>query len=105
MLVHRDEDAKSEASTNKDKDRESISIISSIFQSIKCSEDIVDAAKSKVGDIIYLSSFLCCDSVIDSHNSSKQKEKERNCRIVQRNAELLAYLYYHLKFSEFTCYL
>jgi hypothetical protein len=57
MLVHRDEEAKSEASTNKDKDRESISIISSIFQSIKCSEDIVDAAKSKVGDIIYLSSF------------------------------------------------
>lgn len=57
MLVHRDEDAKSEASTNKEKDRESISIISSIFQSIKCSEDIVDAAKSKVRDIIYLSSF------------------------------------------------
>lgn len=57
MLVHRDEDTKSEASTNKEKDRESISIISSILQSIKCSEDIVDAAKSKVGDIIYLSSF------------------------------------------------
>jgi hypothetical protein len=57
MLVHRDEDTKSEASSNKEKDRESISIISSIFQSIKCSEDIVDAAKSKVGDIIYLSLF------------------------------------------------
>ncbi|XP_062162943.1 sister chromatid cohesion protein PDS5 homolog A [Alnus glutinosa] len=47
MLVHRDEDTKSEASSNKEKDRESISIISSIFQSIKCSEDIVDTAKSK----------------------------------------------------------
>lgn len=47
MLVHRDEDVKSEASTNAVKD--SIFAIFSIFQSIKCSEDIVDAAKSKVG--------------------------------------------------------
>lgn len=48
MLVHGDEDAKSEASTNKEKERESISVIRSLFQSIKCSEDVVDAAKSKV---------------------------------------------------------
>lgn len=47
MLVHRDEDAKSEASTNKEKEKEIISVINSIFHSIKCSEDVVDAAKSK----------------------------------------------------------
>lgn len=47
MLVHRDEDVKSEVSTNAVKDI--IFAIVSIFQSIKCSEDIVDAAKSKVG--------------------------------------------------------
>lgn len=44
MLIHKDEDVKSEASN-----KESISVIISIFHSIKCSEDIVDAAKSKVG--------------------------------------------------------
>lgn len=43
MLIHKDEDVKSEASN-----KESISVIISIFRSIKCSEDIVDAAKSKV---------------------------------------------------------
>lgn len=48
MLLHGDEDAKAEASTNKEKEIESISVIVSIFQSIKCSADIVDAAKSKV---------------------------------------------------------
>ncbi|XP_024047866.1 sister chromatid cohesion protein PDS5 homolog A isoform X1 [Citrus clementina] len=42
MLIHKDEDVKSEASN-----KESISVIISIFRSIKCSEDIVDAAKSK----------------------------------------------------------
>lgn len=42
MLIHKDEDVKSEASN-----KESISVIISIFHSIKCSEDIVDAAKSK----------------------------------------------------------
>ncbi|KAG6695602.1 hypothetical protein I3843_09G106700 [Carya illinoinensis] len=47
MLLHGDEDAKAEASTNKEKEIESISVIVSIFQSIKCSADIVDAAKSK----------------------------------------------------------
>ncbi|GMY36602.1 sister chromatid cohesion protein PDS5 homolog A isoform X4 [Fagus crenata] len=47
MLVHRDEDAKSEASTNMEKEREIMSVINSIFHCIKCSEDVVDAAKSK----------------------------------------------------------
>ncbi|PON57633.1 Coatomer beta subunit [Parasponia andersonii] len=45
MLVHRDEDVKSEASSNVLK--ETILAIISIFQSIKQSEDVVDAAKSK----------------------------------------------------------
>lgn len=42
MLIHKDEDVKSEASN-----KESLSVIISIFRSIKCSEDIVDTAKSK----------------------------------------------------------
>nr|KJB68483.1 hypothetical protein B456_010G248500 [Gossypium raimondii] len=45
MLVNKDEDAKSEADANKEK--ENISMIFSIFKSIKHSEDIVDATKSK----------------------------------------------------------
>ncbi|KAM1033682.1 hypothetical protein FF1_037151 [Malus domestica] len=45
MLVHRDDDVKSESSSNIEK--EDISAIISIFQSIKCSEDIYDATKSK----------------------------------------------------------
>ncbi|GMN36667.1 hypothetical protein TIFTF001_006193 [Ficus carica] len=44
-VLYRDEDAKSEASSNML--RETISTLMSIFQSIKQSEDIVDAAKSK----------------------------------------------------------
>lgn len=52
MLVHGDEDTKAEAGA--DKEKEGISAIISIFQSIKLSEDIVDAAKSKVGDKVYL---------------------------------------------------
>ncbi|KAF5742835.1 sister chromatid cohesion protein PDS5 A isoform X1 [Tripterygium wilfordii] len=45
MLLQKDEDVMSEASTNKEK--ESICAVISIFQSIKCSEDIVDVAISK----------------------------------------------------------
>lgn len=47
MLVHGDEDGKSDISISKDK--ESISAIISIFESIKYSEDNVDSTKSKVG--------------------------------------------------------
>ncbi|KAF6166515.1 hypothetical protein GIB67_005377, partial [Kingdonia uniflora] len=43
LIMHGDEDSKSEIST----DKESISTLVSIFQSIKRSEDIVDAMKSK----------------------------------------------------------
>ncbi|XP_061339796.1 sister chromatid cohesion protein PDS5 homolog A-like isoform X2 [Gastrolobium bilobum] len=45
MLLQRDEDAKSEVITNKEK--EIISTITSIFQNIKHSEDVVDTSKSK----------------------------------------------------------
>lgn len=45
IMVHRDEDTKSEASSNMLK--ETIFAVMSIFRSIKQSEDIVDAAKSK----------------------------------------------------------
>ncbi|KAJ4831103.1 hypothetical protein Tsubulata_033020 [Turnera subulata] len=45
MLVNKDEDPKSEVAATKEK--ESISTIVSIFSSIKCSDDIVEAAKSK----------------------------------------------------------
>ncbi|XP_022142523.1 sister chromatid cohesion protein PDS5 homolog A isoform X2 [Momordica charantia] len=52
LLVHKDDDVKSEANTTKEK--ENISAIFSIFHSIKNSEDIVDAAKSK-------NSYAICD--------------------------------------------
>ncbi|XP_038893526.1 sister chromatid cohesion protein PDS5 homolog B isoform X2 [Benincasa hispida] len=52
LLVHKDEDVKSEANSNKEK--ENISTIFSIFHSIKNSEDIVDATKSKI-------SYAICD--------------------------------------------
>ncbi|KAF7803880.1 sister chromatid cohesion protein PDS5-like protein A-like isoform X2 [Senna tora] len=45
VLVYRDEDAKSEATTNKEK--EILSTITSIFEGIKHSEDVVDTSKSK----------------------------------------------------------
>uniref|UniRef100_A0A2P2LSP3 Uncharacterized protein MANES_08G068700 n=1 Tax=Rhizophora mucronata TaxID=61149 RepID=A0A2P2LSP3_RHIMU len=45
MLLHKDEDVKSESSANKEK--ENISTIFSIFQSIKHSEDLVDSGKAK----------------------------------------------------------
>lgn len=46
MLMQRDEDDKSEVALNKEK--EIISTIASIFWSIKQSDDVVDASKSKV---------------------------------------------------------
>ncbi|KAK7363868.1 hypothetical protein VNO77_06028 [Canavalia gladiata] len=45
MLLQRDEDAKLEVTT--DKEKETISAITSIFQNIKHSEDMVDTSKSK----------------------------------------------------------
>ncbi|XP_077237607.1 sister chromatid cohesion protein PDS5 homolog A-like isoform X2 [Tasmannia lanceolata] len=45
VLMHGHEDGKSQVSPNKE--LEGVSAIISIFQSIKCSEDVVDGAKSK----------------------------------------------------------
>ncbi|WCJ28194.1 hypothetical protein M5689_009901 [Euphorbia peplus] len=45
VLVPKDEDVKTESNINKEK--ESISAVASIFQSIKCSDDTVNSAKSK----------------------------------------------------------
>lgn len=50
MLVPRDQDVKSELTTNEEK--EIISAITSVFQSIKHSKDMVDESKSKVGEYI-----------------------------------------------------
>eukprot|EP00258_Populus_trichocarpa_P043092 XP_024459111.1 sister chromatid cohesion protein PDS5 homolog A [Populus trichocarpa] len=45
MLVHKDEGKEKEK--DNDKDKETNSLIASIFQNIKCSEDVVDREKSK----------------------------------------------------------
>lgn len=64
MLIHKDEDVKSEASN-----KESISVIISIFHSIKCSEDIVDAAKSK-------NSHAICDLGLSITKRLSRKEDD-----------------------------
>lgn len=66
MLVQRDEDAKFEVTT--DKEKKVISAITSIFQSIKHSEDVVDASKSKVGDIFYIDNFFAYLKVMSDCN-------------------------------------
>ncbi|KAA8537266.1 hypothetical protein F0562_027047 [Nyssa sinensis] len=75
MLVHGDEDGKSEVSINKEK--ESISLIISILRSIKCSEDIVDPAKSK-------NSHGICDLglSITKHLAQKQDDIEGSITLV-----------------------
>ncbi|KAK9267394.1 hypothetical protein L1049_009819 [Liquidambar formosana] len=67
MLVHGDEDGKSEGSTNKEKER--ISAIYLIFQSIKRSDDIVDVAKSK-------NSHAICDLGLSITKRLAQKEDD-----------------------------
>ncbi|XP_016903052.2 sister chromatid cohesion protein PDS5 homolog A isoform X1 [Cucumis melo] len=52
LLVHKDEDLKSEANSTKEK--ENVSTIFSIFHSIRNSEDVVDATKTKI-------SYAICD--------------------------------------------
>ncbi|XP_035545747.1 sister chromatid cohesion protein PDS5 homolog A isoform X2 [Juglans regia] len=77
MLVRGDEEAKSEAGTSKEKEREIISVICSIFQSIKCSEDIVDAAKSK-------NSHAICDLglSITKRLATKEDDSQRSTVLV-----------------------
>lgn len=67
MLMHGDEDGKSDVSLSKD--RESACAIISIFQNIKRSEDNFDGTKSKVGFRI-LNLFLC---LIHIHTLNKKK--------------------------------
>lgn len=67
LLVNKDEDVKSEA--NNKKEKESISAMVSIFQSIKVSEDIVDATKSK-------NSHAICDLGLSIIKRLAQKGEE-----------------------------
>lgn len=88
MLVLGDEDSKSEAGT--DKEKEGISAIISIFQSIKFSEDIVDGSKTKVGDKIHL--------LIQFLNLNLSMTPE------QKGVNMDSYVTFCLlKFSEFLC--
>lgn len=62
MLVRGDADGKSDVSISKDK--ETFSLLNSIFLCIKRSRDAFDAAKSKVGwfhAIIFI--FLSCSAI------------------------------------------
>ncbi|XP_038690339.1 sister chromatid cohesion protein PDS5 homolog A-like isoform X1 [Tripterygium wilfordii] len=67
MLLQKDEDVMSEAITNKEKER--ICAVISIFQSIKCSEDIVDVAISK-------NSHAICDLGLSITKSFVQKDDD-----------------------------
>ncbi|XP_052202932.1 sister chromatid cohesion protein PDS5 homolog A isoform X2 [Diospyros lotus] len=67
MLLHGDEDGRSEVCINKDK--ESICVILSIFQCIKCSEDTFDPDKSK-------NSHAICDLGLSVIKRLSQKEDD-----------------------------
>ncbi|KAG6583667.1 Sister chromatid cohesion protein PDS5-like B, partial [Cucurbita argyrosperma subsp. sororia] len=67
LLVHKGEDVKSEANITREK--ENICTIFSIFHSIKNSEDIVDATKSKI-------SFAICDLGLSIIKRLAQKEDD-----------------------------
>ncbi|GMP73500.1 hypothetical protein CsSME_00031242 [Camellia sinensis var. sinensis] len=73
MLMHGDDDVKSEVSINKG--QESISIIVSIFHCIKCSEDAADPAKSK-------NSYAICDLGMSITKRLAQKEDDLQGLIV-----------------------
>ncbi|GFZ03348.1 binding protein [Actinidia rufa] len=73
MLIHGDEDGKSEGSIEKDK--ESICAILSILQCIKCSEDTLDPTKSK-------NSHGICDLGLSITKRLAQKEDDLQGSIV-----------------------
>ncbi|XP_057497831.1 sister chromatid cohesion protein PDS5 homolog A-like isoform X1 [Actinidia eriantha] len=73
VLIHGDEDTKSEGSIEKDK--ESICAILSILQCIKCSEDALDPIKSK-------NSHGICDLGLSITKSLAQKEDDLQGSIV-----------------------
>jgi hypothetical protein len=127
MLVHKDEGVKLEAGTDKekekekekekdkeekekekdnDKDKETNSLIASIFQNIKCSEDVVDREKSKVGEKC-LSLYLVFTLCIKSCGLNKKHYPRENIKInLKFNKSKMLILYWLiLTFTEFTCYL
>ncbi|GLU20621.1 hypothetical protein SLE2022_368110 [Rubroshorea leprosula] len=82
MLVHKDEDTNSEGSTNREK--EIISAVSSIFQNIKCSEDAVDAKKSK-------NSHAICDLGLSVTKRLAHKEDDFHSLIQPVSLPLMLY--------------
>ena len=80
MLLHRDEDVKSESTSNAEK--EDLSAIVSIFQSIKSSEDIYDAVKSKVEYGISLVHIEFCLHPHEHMQSSTPPSFKLTCVII-----------------------
>ncbi|XP_022723521.1 sister chromatid cohesion protein PDS5 homolog A isoform X3 [Durio zibethinus] len=91
MLVNKDEDAKSEAGANKEK--ESISVIFSFFKSIKHSEDIVDVTKSK-------NSHALCDLGLSIMKRLAYKEEDFQGLIQSVSLPSLLYKPYERKEGE-----
>ncbi|XVF26230.1 hypothetical protein REPUB_Repub13aG0281300 [Reevesia pubescens] len=91
MLVNKDEDTKSEAGANKEK--ESISLIFYIFQSIKHSEDSVDATKSK-------NSHAICDLGLSIMKRLAYKEEDFQGLIQSVSLPPLLYKPYQIKEGE-----
>ena len=107
MLVHKDEGVKLEAGTEKekekekeeeveekekDKDKETNSLLVSIFQNIKCSEDVVDREKSKVGEkclSLYLVFTLCIIMWLKQKTLSMRKYKNQLEVQQKQNADLI----------------
>ncbi|XWS12972.1 hypothetical protein CRYUN_Cryun37aG0135600 [Craigia yunnanensis] len=90
MWVNKDEDARSEAGANKE---ESISVIFSIFKSIKHSEDIVDATKSK-------NSHAICDLGLSIMKHLAYKEEDLQGLIQSVSLPSLLYKPYERKEGE-----
>ncbi|KAE8689816.1 Calcium-dependent lipid-binding (CaLB domain) family protein [Hibiscus syriacus] len=91
LLVNKDEDAKSEAGANREK--ESISLIFSIFKSIKRSEDVVDAMKSK-------NSHAICDLGLSIMRRLAYKEEDLQGLIQSVSLPSLLYKPYERKEGE-----
>ncbi|OMO76990.1 Armadillo-like helical [Corchorus capsularis] len=91
MLVNKDEDTKSEAGASKEK--ESISVIFSIFRTIKHSEDIVDATKSK-------NSHAICDLGLSIMKRLAYKEEDLQGQIQSVSLPPVLYRPYEKKEGE-----
>ncbi|OMO64698.1 Armadillo-like helical [Corchorus olitorius] len=91
MLVNKDEDTKSEAGASKEK--ESISVIFSIFRTIKHSEDIVDATKSK-------NSHAICDLGLSIMKRLAYKEEDLQGQIQSFSLPPVLYKPYEKKEGE-----